>query len=337
MATIIAFGAWGLLTAAEWFLWAAFLRLGLRWAKVEGATMRRVIGALFLSKLSQGLVFVFVSQMDNQQRLLAVLLASCVTFLLPTVVVAILFRTKPLRSIQAWLPTLLASVITVPFAYAIVRFLTEAFVVSSCSMAPTLLGTHLTGTCSQCGEVCFASDRDREFLEAGLATQAICSQFHVTLIGNFTSVSDSPDRVMAAKYLTPKRWDMVAFKLPEDPLTIYVMRLVGLPGEEIVIKDGKVLANGEELTPPAQMANVEYVTDENGERQWPANWGSPETPAQLGADEYFVLGDFSERSRDSRLWVDGAAGHPPYAVPESYLVGVVTSCYWPPSRWRAFR
>jgi hypothetical protein len=37
------------------------------------------------------------------------------------------------------------------------------------------------------------------------------------------------------------------------------------------------------------------------------------------------------------LWLEGAPGHPPYAVPESYLHGVVTHVYWPPQRWRILR
>ena len=54
----------------------------------------------------------------------------------------------------------------------------------------------------------------------------------------------------------------------------------------------------------------------------------------LADDEYFVLGDFTWRSVDSRFWEEGAVGHNPYAVPESHLHGVVTHIIWPPSRWR---
>ncbi|MCA9025679.1 MAG: signal peptidase I [Planctomycetaceae bacterium] len=337
MSTLITFGLLGLLTAAEWFLWVVLLRFGLSWAKVEGVTIGRVIGALLLSKVGQGLVFVLDSQWDDHQRLLTVLLISFATFVLPCVVVAFWFRLKPLRSIQAWLPTMVVPVITIPFAYMIGRFLIEAFVLTSNSMAPTLLGPHLTGLCVRCDGKCFASYNDLEYLKAGLQTQAICTDFHVTQTDDVADLGESADRIMVAKYLSPERWDMVAFKVPEDPSTIYVMRLVGLPGEEIVIKDGKVLADSRELIPPNELAKVEYITDTNGEQDWPANWGSPESPAQLADGEYFVLGDFSARSRDSRLWVKGAPGHDPYAVPESYIVGVVTCCYWPPDRWRTFR
>ena len=66
-------------------------------------------------------------------------------------------------------------------------------------------------------------------------------------------------------------------------------------------------------------------------------WRAPDRPAKLGADEYFVLGDFSQQAADSRLWETGAPGHPTYAVPQSYLIGVVTHIYWPPSRWRILR
>ncbi len=66
-------------------------------------------------------------------------------------------------------------------------------------------------------------------------------------------------------------------------------------------------------------------------------WGSPTRPAQLADDEYYVLGDFSVASADSRLWHSGAPNHHPYAVPAANLVGVVTHIYWPVSRWRSFR
>jgi len=65
--------------------------------------------------------------------------------------------------------------------------------------------------------------------------------------------------------------------------------------------------------------------------------GTPEHPATLATDEYFVLGDFSENSEDSRFWTRGAPNHHPYAVPESYVEGVATHIIWPPDRWSSLR
>ena len=48
----------------------------------------------------------------------------------------------------------------------------------------------------------------------------------------------------------------------------------------------------------------------------------------------FRAGRLLAAGRHSRLWETGAPGHPTYAVPQSYLIGVVTHIYWPPSRWR---
>jgi hypothetical protein len=113
------------------------------------------------------------------------------------------------------------------------------------------------------------------------------------------------------------------------------MRLVGLPGEELFIKDGAIWIDGTRLNPPAEIAPLQF-TDAR-ERSVGETWGSPERPAKLGADEYFVLGDFALRSSDSRVWTYETDGHPPYAVPRSYIEGVVTLIYWPPGRWRVFR
>jgi signal peptidase I len=164
----------------------------------------------------------------------------------------------------------------------------------------------------------------------------ICrDNFHVT---QPTDVGDrvyGGDRFLAAKYLRPQRWDIIVFRYPEDPSTLYLMRLVGLPGEEITIRDGQVRANGEVLTPPDCLRGIEYATEM---RDFPWDlWGTPDHPAKLGPDEYFVLGDFSPQSKDSRLWQNGAPGHPPFAVPESHLYGVITHTFWPPKRWRVFR
>ena len=164
----------------------------------------------------------------------------------------------------------------------------------------------------------------------------ICrDNFHVTRPIEGDDRGFSADRFLVAKFLSPRRWDLVTFRYPENPSTLLVMRLVGLPGEEIMIKDGQVWANGEVLTPPDSIRGIRYLSEITN---WHEKlWGSLDHPAKLADDEYFMLGDFSPESEDSRLWQRGAPGHNPFAVPESHLCGVVIHVYWPPSRWRAFR
>ena len=104
------------------------------------------------------------------------------------------------------------------------------------------------------------------------------------------------------------------------------MRLVGLPGEKVFIKDGAVWANDVRLSPPESIAGLQYSTElESGAS---ALMGSPDQPWILKEDEYCVLGDFSERSSDSRFWGP---------VPRSNIEGVVTIRYWPISRWPVWR
>ena len=164
----------------------------------------------------------------------------------------------------------------------------------------------------------------------------ICrDNFHVTKPTDRSDAVFAADRFLVAKFLRPRRWDLTVFRFPENPEQTYVMRLVGLPGETITIKDGQISANGKLLTLPDSLRGIEYQAEMT--HWYGPVWGSEASPAQLGADEYFVLGDFSVQSRDSRFWEMGAPGHSPFAVPDSHLRGVVTHTYWPLSRWRAFR
>jgi signal peptidase I len=105
----------------------------------------------------------------------------------------------------------------------------------------------------------------------------------------------------------------------------FVQRLVGLPGEEVVIKDGGIWINGARQEPPAEIAKLVFTAGPEGVGN---GWGSPERPLRLGNDEHFVLGDFSLRSADSRIWG---------ALPGKNIEGVVSIIYWPPSRWRLIR
>ena len=165
----------------------------------------------------------------------------------------------------------------------------------------------------------------------------MCSrEFRSCEVAHPSHVEHPGDRVVVTKFIQSQRWDVIVFRVPEDPKMFFCMRLIGLPGETVTIKDGAVWINGKKQTPPDCCKGIEYLDRIEG--GWPDPvWGSAGHPAKLGADEYFVLGDFSACSKDSRLWQHGVPGHPPYAVPGSYIVGVVTHIYWPPSRWRVLR
>lgn len=87
---------------------------------------------------------------------------------------------------------------------------------------------------------------------------------------------------------TPHRGDAVILKFPGDPENKkYIKRIIGLPGDKIVIKNQKVYINGSAI-------NEFYLT-----------YGTPTLPdlnITVGQKEYFVLGDNRENSNDSRIW-----------------------------------
>ncbi|MCA9125001.1 MAG: signal peptidase I [Planctomycetaceae bacterium] len=328
----------GLLLASV-VLWALFLRLGLRWAKVPDVTTRRVVAAtaiVIVLQVAINLGFLFISPSSDAQTIVLGLVELVVAVVVPCAVISAVFKARFLRALQAWLPTLLAPVTTLAFALLVLRpFLYEAFVVPTNAMAPTLVGRHWKGTCPECGKPNYCSARDEQYGTADPPLM-ICENFHVTKASEIDKKIHAGDRFMVAKFLTPRRWDLVVFQYPEEPATLYVKRLVGLPGEKVHIQDGSVWVDGVSQTPPDSIKGIEYLSELP---DWfgPDLWGSDNRPALLGNDEYFVLGDFSAQSKDSRLWEQGAPGHNPFAVPETHMKGVVTHTYWPPHRWRIHR
>ena len=106
----------------------------------------------------------------------------------------------------------------------------------------------------------------------------------------------------------PKRFEIVIFKLKNDPSTSYIKRIIGLPGETVQIVDSKIYINGEELK-------------ENYGRGVYFLAGSAEEPVELGEDEYFVLGDNRVNSIDSRYAVG--------KVKRSQITGRAIFRVWP--------
>ena len=113
-------------------------------------------------------------------------------------------------------------------------------------------------------------------------------------------------------FRSPERGEVIVFHNPNNPAEFYIKRVVGLPGEEVVINDGKVLINGkvldESYLPQGLEVNGQYVF-------------------QLGQDEYFVMGDNRPQSYDSRSWGP---------LEKSFIVGVVRLRFWPPNEFSSF-
>ena len=87
----------------------------------------------------------------------------------------------------------------------------------------------------------------------------------------------------------PARGDIIVFRPGGNENTHYsIKRVVGLPGETVQIIDGSVYIDGEEAERDIYAADIEYA-------------GTAEEPVELGEDEYFVIGDNTGVSDDSRI------------------------------------
>ncbi len=98
-------------------------------------------------------------------------------------------------------------------------------------------------------------------------------------------------------FRAPQRGEVIVFRYPNDESTYFIKRVIGLPGEHVTIRDGKVSA----LSADAQAGKT------LAESYLPA--GTITSPHQggrtefvLGAHQYFVLGDNRSYSFDSRDW-----------------------------------
>lgn len=90
----------------------------------------------------------------------------------------------------------------------------------------------------------------------------------------------------------PQRGDVAIFRYPQDPSKFFIKRVIGLPGDTIIIDGDKVKIRNEE-NPDGTILDEPYVKRMSGTSF------SEET---LGDREYFVMGDNRDESSDSRVW-----------------------------------
>ena len=108
-------------------------------------------------------------------------------------------------------------------------------------------------------------------------------------------------------FSTVQHGDIVVLKYPLDPSVDYIKRVIGLPGDEVLLENGRVWVNGDEVEEP-------YV-------------GAPDRMTRMSVRvkpaHFFVLGDNRRRSCDSREFG---------LVPKDYVRGKVEMRVWPLAR-----
>ncbi len=106
----------------------------------------------------------------------------------------------------------------------------------------------------------------------------------------------------------PNRGDVIIFEYPRDPSRDFIKRVIGLPGETIEVREGKV-----------------YVNDQLMPEPFGPNPGSYNAgPLVVGPDEVYVMGDNRNNSSDSHMWGP---------LPLKLIIGRALVSYWPPQYW----
>ena len=116
----------------------------------------------------------------------------------------------------------------------------------------------------------------------------------------------------------PQRGDVVVFIYPGDPHRDFIKRLIAQEGEVVEIKNGKIFINGQALDNPRF---ARYYSNRG-------SYGKEGNEVVIPLGSFYVLGDNSASSQDSRFWG---------FVPNKYLLGKAFLIYWPLHRIRIIR
>ncbi len=123
------------------------------------------------------------------------------------------------------------------------------------------------------------------------------------------------------RFSAPGRGDIVVFKYPRNPKEYFIKRVIGLPGEKVQIKNGEVYIYNSQ-SPFGKEINEDYLDAKI------KTYGLNEEIIILDDNEYYVLGDNRNASKDSRSFG---------SVDESFLVGKVLLRGWPFDRVNLFQ
>ncbi len=145
--------------------------------------------------------------------------------------------------------------------------------------------------------------------------------------GSMETTVMTGDRLVANRlsyaFGDPERYDIIVFKYPDDESTLFIKRIIGMPGETITIKDGNVYVEGEDAPLDSSFVNgFMDTTTINTSIAYPMTLKIPQEgdniadytgiadssiydadgDGKFDADCYIVLGDNRNNSADSRFW-----------------------------------
>jgi signal peptidase I len=123
---------------------------------------------------------------------------------------------------------------------------------------------------------------------------------HVIGLSMYPTVNNE-DYLIATKidyrFHPPDRGDIIIMRDPFDNSRDFIKRVVGVPGDRLLIRNGHTYINGRLLDEP-YINSEPWTTNAN----WPAGPTADPDGRLLGGDDYFVMGDNRNHSSDSRLF-----------------------------------
>ena len=171
-----------------------------------------------------------------------------------------------------------------------------------------------------------AKDAVREWVEALLIAAIIAFVIRAFVASPFKIPTSSMrptlmegDRIFDTKFTyrfrAPKRGEVIVFKFPQIPKKAYIKRLVALGGETAEIIDGSLFIDDGPVTGLESLSQRYYYNR--------GKFGREGRPISVPEGSFYVLGDNSANSRDSRYWG---------FVPKKNLIGKASFIWWPPRR-----
>jgi signal peptidase I len=157
----------------------------------------------------------------------------------------------------------------------------EPYSVPTGSMAPTLLGNHQAVNCPRCGYPVLVGAPNGEGRRHGLPSCPNCGCTELEL--DHVPVSRG-DQLLVNKnvfdFRRPRRWEVAVFRCPADPGKEFVKRIIGLPGESVLLWDGDVYIDHELARKSlAEFKRLRIPVFDNNHQPSPDGW-APRWEAQ---------------------------------------------------------